>query len=275
VNLGLHHGKAASSLQFDSLVMKTISRAILVCFLPLAMLHGQEAEKPQPELLPFEQKFLNLPQEKRDEFAKKLQEAQRLFGQKRVFETLEKAAEASAIFKDSPDLENLIGACQVEFRNFDKAMECFKKADSLAPGEPSILFNMAELNFVTKDWAKAEASLTKVLEINEKDADPRQLQLSRLIEFKLLLTKIKLNKGAEAASMATKYDYLDDSPFPYYAEAAIHFSEGRDIEGEAAMIRGARIFQNPDILSPWQDTMTEFGYVKGFFGGDADPGSAE
>ncbi len=168
---------------------------------------------------------------------------------------------------------NLIGACQVEFRNFDKAMESFKKADSLAPGQAAILFNMAELNFVTKDWETAETNLTNVLEMSGKTPDAQQLQLARLIEFKLLLTKIKLNKAAEAASMATKYDYLDDSPFPYYAEAAIHFSQGREIEGESAMIRGARIFRDPGILAPWQDTMTEFGYVKGFFGGDPEAGA--
>lgn len=252
---------------------KIISRAMLLCFLPLAVLSGQEAEKPKPELKPYEVEFSNLSKEKRDEFIQKLGEAQRLFHQKRVFETLEKTAEASAIFKDSPDLMNLIGACQVEFRNFDKAMECFKKADSLAPGEAAILFNIAELNFVTKDWEAAETNLNKVLEMSRKDNDRRQLQLSRLIEFKLLLTRLKLNKAAEAASMATKYDYLDDSPFPYYAEAAIHFSEGREVEAESAMIRGARIFQDPGILAPWQDTMTEFGYVKGFFGGDSDAGA--
>jgi hypothetical protein len=35
------------------------------------------------------------------------------------------------------------------------------------------------------------------------------------------------------------------------------------------MARGGRIFQNPAILSPWQDTLMEFGYIKGFFGGDS------
>lgn len=248
--------------------MKPISRAILLCLLPFALLRAEEAAKPEQELLPFQQEFLNLPQEKREEFQKKLAEAQRLFGQKRVFETLEKAAEASAIFPNSPDLVNLEGACQVEFRNFDNAMALFKKADELAPNQPTIVFNIAELNFVTKNWAAAEETLTKVLKMSGDTPVGNDLQLSRLVEFKLLLTKIKLGKADEAKRMAAKYDYLDDSPFPYYAEAAMHFAANEEIKAEAAMQRAGRIFQNPGILAPWQDTMIEFGYIKGFFGGE-------
>lgn len=248
--------------------MKSI--AILLCFLPFAAVCAQEAEKPKTELRAFEQEFSNLPQEKRDEFQKKLAEAQRLFGQKRVFEAIDKANEAAAIFKNSPDLLNLQGAAQVEFRNFDKAMEFFKEADKLAPDQPNFIFNIAELNFVTKDWAAAETNLQKVITMTEKSTKPGDLQLSRLVEFKLLLTKLKLGKKDEAAKLAKKYDFLDDSPFPYYAEAAIAFSEGRDVEAETVMARGARIFQSPDVIAPWQDTMMEFGYIKGFFGGDLE-----
>jgi tetratricopeptide (TPR) repeat protein len=248
--------------------MKSISRVILLCLLPLALLRAQEAEKPQQELLPFQQEFLNLPQEKREEFEKKLAEAQRLFSQKRVFETLEKVAEASAIFGNSPDLVNLEGACQVEFRNFDNAMALFKKADELAPNQATIIFNIAELNFVTKDWAAAETTLDKVLKLSGDNPVGNDLQLSRLVEFKLLLCKIKLGKKDEAAALAAKYDYLDDSPFPYYAEAAMHFANDDEIKAEAAMQRAGRIFQDPNVLAPWQDTMIEFGYIKGFFGGE-------
>jgi tetratricopeptide (TPR) repeat protein len=250
--------------------MKPISRTIFLCLFPFAMLHAQEAPAPKPELRPYQQEFSNLPLKQREDFSKKFTEGQRLFNEKRVFEALEKVNEAEAIFADSPELLTLRGACDVEFRNFEKAMESFVKADKLIPGQQSILFNIAELNFVTKDWAAAETSLAKVLAMVPAKPSANDLQLSRLVEFKLLLSKLKLGKKEEAAKMAVKYDYLDDSPYPYYAEAAIHFSEGREIEAEAAMARGGRIFQNPGILAPWQDTMIEFGYIKGFFGGDAE-----
>jgi len=249
--------------------MKPIA-TLLCCLLPIAAVSGQEKEKPKTELSAYQQEFSNLPKEKREEFSKALGEAQRLFNQKRVFEAINKANEAAAIFKNSPDLQNLLGASQVEFRNFDKAMEHFKEADKLAPGQSAILFNIAELNFVTKDWAAAETNLEKVLSLTEKSSRTGDIQLSRLVEFKLLLCKLKLGKKDEVKKLAKKYDYLDDSPFPYFAEAAVAFSENRDVDAEGAMARGARIFANPDIIAPWQDTMMEFGYIKGFFGGDLE-----
>ena len=254
--------------------MKPILRAILVCLLPLSSVRGQEPAEPVQKQHPHQIEFSNLPEEKRKEYRQKLAEAQRLFGQKRVFETLKTAAEAEASFSNDPDLMNLLGACQVEFRNFDKAKEYFDKANSLVPDHPSILFNIAELAFVTKDWETAETTLSKVAALSEADVSKGDIHLSRLVEFKLLLVKLKLGKKDEAAKLAAKYDYLDDSPYPYYAEAAMHFDAGKEIEAEAAMARANRIFQNPGIIAPWQDTMVEYGYVKGFFGGDESAGEA-
>lgn len=250
--------------------MKPISRSLLLCLVPFALLHAQEAETPAKAPLPHEQAFSNLPEEKRKEFADKLAEAQRLFAGKRVFEALEKVNEAQTIFPDNPDLLNLRGACEVEFRSFDKAMESFKKADQLTPDKPLVVFNIGELEFVTKKWEDAEETFTKVLKLIGDNPQRQDLQLARLVEFKLLLCKVKLGKDSEVAELAKKYDYLDDSPFPYYAEAVMHFTQGREVEAESAMARGGRIFQDPGYLAPWQDTMIEFGYIKGFFGGDHD-----
>ena len=272
MNRGLQDFRKHPSFEGNSPVMKPICRAILICLLPLSALAAQEPEAPAPapaaKQYPYQVEFSNLPEEKRKEYSAKLAEGQRLYGEKRVFESLEKAGEAKAIFENDPELLTLMGACQVEFRNFGKAMEHFKKADELAPGLPTVLFNIAELNFVTKDWEAAEINLQKVSDLTAPNVARGDIQLPRLVEFKLLLTKLKLGKKEEAAKLAVKYDFLDDSPFPYYAQAALSFADGRDIEAESAIARASRIFQNPQILAPWQDTMVEFGYIKGFFGGD-------
>lgn len=275
--------------------MKFLFRAALVSLMPLCLLHAQDAgkgakkpdatgKKPdaatatadkQPEggMLPYVQEFSNLPKEKREEFGKALGEAQRLFGQKRVFECLTKLDEAEKVFSNSPELLNLRGACQVEFRAFDKAMECYAKADRLAPNQASIVFNIGELKFVTKDWKGCIETFDKALKMIGDD--PKQLQLARLVEFKILLSKIKLGDLAGAKKLAEKYDFLDDSPYPYYAEAALAYDAKKDIDAEAALARANRIFQDPNLLSPWQDTLIEYGYIKGFFGGDLEAGAPE
>lgn len=237
-----------------------------------AIAAGEEADAPDtaasaeatPELREWQQEFLNLPADRRQEFAKHVTKARELFNQKRIFETVDELSKASAIFKNSPDIENLLGACQTEFRNFDKAMEHFKRADELNPNDSRILFNIAEIHFVTHNWDEAEKALAEVLTMVEGSND---LMLSRLVEFKLLLSKLKLGKTEEAEAMAEKYDEFDDSPYPYYAEAAISYEDGDEVAAQAAIARARRIFRRPEILSPWQDTMMEFGYIKSFFGG--------
>ena len=101
-NRGLHGHAGLPRLPTESLVMKPISSAILLCLLPLAAVPAQEAETPKAELFAFQEEFSNLPKEQRDEFQKKTAEAQRLFSQKRVFETIEKANEAMAKICDDP-----------------------------------------------------------------------------------------------------------------------------------------------------------------------------
>jgi len=252
--------------------MKSRLLILLTAGLCLSSLHAQTAAEPQAdakEMLPWEKSFLNLPEERRTEFSKHLAKSRELFGQKRVFECIEELDKARAIYPDSPDLENLLGACQVEFRAFDKAMEHFDRANELQPNEPSIQFNIAEIFFVTKQWQAAEEALEALVKTSkENKATGQAMMMQRLVEFKLMLAKIKLGKMEEAQAMAKLYDHLDDSPFSYFAEAALAYQNDDELTAEMAMARAGRIFQNPAIISPWQDTMMEFGYMKSFFGGD-------
>jgi len=70
--------------------------------------------------------------------------------------------------------------------------------------------------------------------------------------------------------LADKYNYQDDSPYYYYAKAALAFDDKDLVAAEKWMGRAARIFRDPRILSPWQDTMMEYGYIKGFLGGQEE-----
>jgi Tfp pilus assembly protein PilF len=218
----------------------------------------------QPQLLPNQQAFLNLPEERRKEFIKHLGEANRLFQQKRIFETLGMLNKADAIFPDSPESLNIRGACYVEFRAFDKAMDSFEKALKLAPGNPSVLFNIGEVYFVTHKWQESLDVLEKVL----KDTPKEQMSLARLVEFKILLCKIKLGKKEEAQALAEKYDLEDDSPFHCYAKAALAYEDKDQLKAEEWLARAGRIFRSPEVLAPWQDTLVEYGYIKSFYGGD-------
>ena len=230
-----------------------------------------KAEKETPKLTESQQSFLNLPEERRKDFFKNLGEANRLFQQKRIFETLNALNKAEAIFADSPEVLNIRGACYVEIRAFDKAMEAFQKALQLAPNNPSVMFNIGEVLFVTKEWQKAHDTLSEVL----KGVPKEQMALARLVEFKILLCKKKLGRKEEALALANKYDIDDDSPFHCYAKAALAYEDDRMIEAEEWLARAGRIFRNPEILSPWQDTLVEYGYLTRFYGNDLNSDEAQ
>ncbi|MFN6044337.1 MAG: tetratricopeptide repeat protein [Verrucomicrobiota bacterium] len=221
-------------------------------------------QTPVQDMLPNQKAFLNLAEERRKDFIKHLNEANRLFQQKRIFETLEQLQKAEMIFNDSPEIFNLRGSCYVEMRSFDKALEDFNKALTLSKDNPSIRFNIAEVYFVTREWQKALEVFEKVL----KDLPSQSVALSRLIEFKILLCKNKLGKKDEVLILSEKYDFLDDSPYYYYAKAALEYEANNLVKAEEWLATANRIFQDPNILAPWQDTLVEYGYIKSFYGGE-------
>jgi tetratricopeptide (TPR) repeat protein len=216
-------------------------------------------------LLANQKAFLNLPEENRKNFIKHFSEANRIFQQKRIFESLDELEKASATFKDSPEIHNLRGSCYVEMRAFDKALAEFDRAAALSKDNASIDFNIGEVYFVTKEWQKALDAFEKVLKL----IPPSNIALGRLVEFKIFLCKKKLGKTNEAIVLSEKYDFLDDSPFYYYAKAALAYDDKNLVKAEEWLAMASRIFRDPNVIAPWQDTFVEFGYIKSFYGDDA------
>ena len=214
-------------------------------------------------VLPYQKAFLNLSAEKRAEFAKHQREASKLFNQKRIIESLEAIRLAEEAFDELPEMWNLRGSCYVELRAFDKALECFHKALKIAGENPSILFNIGEVHFVTQRWQEAHDAFSSLL----KKIPEERTGLSRITEFKVMLCKLKLGQEDQARILANKYDYLDDSPFHHYAKAALAYHEDDLETAEQEIARATRIFRNAQLLAPWHDTMVEFGYIKSFYGG--------
>jgi len=247
-----------------------MKRLPLLLLLLSSPLHAQaepaaEEKSAVDSLLSSQKEFLNLPEEQRKEFAKNSGEAARYFQQKRIFETLDSLDKAEKIFPKSAELLNLRGSCYVEMRAFDKATAAFGKALEFNPDNTSIKFNVAEVLFVTKQWQKAHDLFSEILKTISEST------LSRLVEFKILLCKKKLGMADEVVMLAEKYDYQDDSPYYYYAQAALAYEDGDLLKAEEWLARANRIFQDPNIIAPWQDTLVEFGYIKSFYGDDSSP----
>lgn len=236
------------------------------------LLNAQElkGEEGRPE---FVVNFGNLPLEKREAYAVLQSKAQQFFRQKRTFESLDQIHQALEIFDEDPSMWNLKGSCHVEFRSFSKAKEAFRKGLALSPENTGILFNLAEMDFVTKDWKDCidkMTTLTKRLEENAEGEMPEgTLNLHRLALFKIMLSHVKLGKLDEARELAeANWEIWDDTPFTYYSKAALAYAEEDDQEASRWIMTAVRVFGGLDQVANWQDTLIEFGYVKSFYGGE-------
>ena len=218
----------------------------LTTFSPL-MAKGSLVE----DLPAWRKQLLNLALTDRKKFEGHFMKAVGLFGQDRTFESLHEIAEAEKIHKEYPGTLNLKGLCYMEFRDFKIARENFVAALALSPKDGNIMINIAELDFVTKNWVSCEKNLNQALLLtNEKE-----IQVTRLIEFKLLLAKIKLNKTEEVETLSKKYGSDDDSPFHYCAEAAMAYEKEDAEKAEEWLGICDRVFRKPALLARWQETL--------------------
>ena len=219
--------------------------------------------------------FSNLPEAQRLQFLKKRQEAGILFQNKRIIEALEAIRELNAIFEQDPQIMNLRGACFVELRDFPNATAEFQKSMAITGPNVNVLFNIGEVAFVSKNWQESLKFFTQTLALTSDKA----AEMVAIIELKLMLTHISLAKDtnlsadersaheAKVLEYSKLRDFLDDSPYFYYATAALHFSKDDKTSGQASLQKARRVYaDNQQALASWEDTFTEFGYITSYYG---------
>jgi len=183
-----------------------------------------------------------------------------------------------SIFEGDPVAYNLLGAIHVEFRDFSSARKLFTKAVKMAGEDPKVLFNLAELEFCDNQWESSIEHFTILLDKIKSQADT---DFARLVEFKILLCQLALSKSdsknvtedqkkeylAKAKQSVHKYSYLLDSPYFYYANAALAFYEGRESEASIWIVTAKKVFNNNSaLITSWDDTLVEFGYIQAHYG---------
>ena len=142
--------------------MKT--RTFLLATLALALLPVSARQSlpasPSPAWI---QEFNNLPETTRKSYIAQFRKAEQLFAQKRIMECLFSLMELEKLYAGNPGLYNLRGACYIEIRNIEKALENFEKAQKLDPSNLTIQFNLAEAHYVNHDYSRALKGIGKAV----------------------------------------------------------------------------------------------------------------
>jgi len=248
--------------------MKKITLILLASTLCLSAQNTKSAGSGEKKVPQWIADIRALPEEDLEAYGTSTVRCKQLFDQKRIFECLAEIRIAEAIYDKDPTILNLRGACYVEFRNFNKALDAFKRALEIQKGDFNVRFNIAEIKFVSQKYKEALADLESLNK--EASGQPKYANMIPLIKFKSLLCKLKLKDVEGAKALIADTDFLSDSPIYYYGNAALEYNADNGTEAEKWLARARRIFRNQKILAPWQDTLIEFGYIKSFYGGDLE-----
>lgn len=195
--------------------------------------------------------------EQHREFSAHLDAAKHAFDRHDIPATLAELDKASAINGSHCEVHNLRGSCHVELREFDKALEEFRKAEALSKANPSIQFNIAEVLFVTKRWSEALEALEKV----SGQLPVESVELSHLVDLKILLCHSALGNDEKAKALAERPGINDDSPFFYFAKAASFHIHHQPAIAERWLTSAREKFPDPEVLAPWFDAFTEYGWI--------------
>src|SRR5436309_956115 len=115
---------------------------------------------------------------------------------------------------------NLRGEILMEQKEFEEAEAAFKKAAKVDPKFREAQYNLAQIPFKKKDYAKARErfeALYKQTPGGDKN------QAAQILKFKIYMTLLLEGKESRAQKMMEQFQFTGDTPALYYAQAAWEF----------------------------------------------------
>ncbi|PYM02885.1 MAG: hypothetical protein DMF19_01350 [Verrucomicrobia bacterium] len=141
--------------------------------------------------------------------------------EQRDFDSAARLAEqADTAEPNQPQILNLRGAILLEQQKYDDAEGFFKEALKVDPKFREAQFNLADVPFRNKDYAKARDRFQALL---KQTPGGDKNQAAQLINFKVFLTYLLEGKDSRAQKLMEQFQFSGDTPALYYAEAAWEF----------------------------------------------------
>jgi hypothetical protein len=179
-----------------------------------------------------------------------------------------------------PEYPNIKGAILVFMRRFEEAKPAFEESLKLAGADVAKAFhpkfNLAEVSFVQKKWAEAEAAFKVLLGEPWRSVKFEGRPSSfPLIYFKICVCQIRTMRNADAAATYRELKGLSDDQAIVATEAvlvALDFQKKKTVEAMERMIKLRKEYSK-EQLSLFEDTFVEMGWLKhiGDTGGAAKP----
>ena len=197
--------------------------------------------------------------EKTKAFARsKFEQSQQAFQQRDFATALKLVDEADKIDPNQPATLNLRGEILMQQGKFDDAEAAFKKAVKLDPKLQNAQFNLAQIPFKKKEYAKARdrlETLYKRMPGGDKN------QAAALLKFKIYMTLLMEGKESRAHSMMEEFQFTGDTPALYYAQAAWEYKHN-DAQKAEEWTNSANKIYSPALNGVFADAFYDVGWLQ-------------
>jgi tetratricopeptide (TPR) repeat protein len=197
--------------------------------------------------------------EKTKAFARsKFEQSQQAFRQRDFATALKLVDEADKADPNQPATLNLRGEILMQQGQFDDAETAFKKAAKLDPKMRDAQYNLAQIPFKKKEYAKARdrfETLYKRIPGGDKN------QAAELIKFKIYMTLLMEGKESRAHSMMEEFQFTGDTPALYYAQAAWEYKHNNSQKAED-WTKSANKIYSPALNNVFADAFYDVGWLQ-------------
>jgi Flp pilus assembly protein TadD len=197
--------------------------------------------------------------EKTKAFARsKFEQSQQAFRQRDFATALKLADEADKADPNQPATLNLRGEILMQQGQFDDAEATLKKAARLDPKLRDAQYNLAQIPFKKKEYAKARdrfETLYKRIPGGDKN------QAAELIKFKIYMTLLMEGKESRAHSMMEEFQFTGDTPALYYAQAAWEYKHNNAQKAEDWTNSANKIY-SPALNGVFADAFYDVGWLQ-------------
>src|SRR5215813_3434734 len=153
---------------------------------------------------------------------------------------------------------NLRGEILMQQEQFDQAEAAFKKAAKLDPKLREAQYNLAQIPFKKKEYAKARDRFEALY---KRTPGGDKNQAAELIKFKIYMTLLLEGKESRAHSMMDEFQFTGDTPALYYAQAAWEFQH-KNPEKAADWTASANKIYSSALNSVFADAFYDAGWVQ-------------
>src|SRR5437763_10915827 len=188
----------------------------------------------------------------------KFEQAQQALRQRDFATALKFVNDADKADPNQPATLNLKGEILMQQQQFDQAEAAFKKAAKLDPKLREAQYNLAQIPFKKKEYAKARERFEALY---KRTPGGDKNQAAELIKFKIYMTLLLEGKENRAHEMMEEFQFPGDTPALYYAQAAWEYKHN-NAEEAADWTSSANKIYSPALNTVFADAFYDVGWMQ-------------